>query len=68
MIAACVFEGNHSENGSLMCDFLTLSYKFRQNAPPEGQEVFMKLLKEATTVQDGRHIIPHFTDVFVLEK
>ena len=51
-----------------MCDFLTLSYKFRQNAPTEIQKEFMKLLKQAANVQDGRHIIPHFTDVFVLEK
>ena len=68
LIAACVFEGSQSEDGNLMCDFITVSYKFRQNASIKGQEMFMKLLKQATTVQDGRHILPHFTDVFMLEK
>ena len=68
LIAACVFEGSQSEDGNLMCDFITVSYKFRQNASIKGQEMFMKLLKQATAVQDARHILPHFTDVFMLEK
>ncbi|XP_040297459.1 histamine N-methyltransferase-like [Bufo bufo] len=65
-ITECFIDGNR--NGDLMLDFLTLSYDFNKNAPPELREEIIQYLKcpKYSSVKEGKIILNNSLSTIVV--